>query len=205
MTEERVRRRSRSAPTPRQSRAKATIPFDTAERRQRPARSADRNPRHLPWPSPLPHPGCSPHVPARLPVATPRCPLWAPGGGVGRAAVDTGRRRGHVARLPLPLPVENSPAMHLHGYYFSEDNDRLHALNGTVVASFHRVMGRRHPFVKLNFPTEEQPSLDHEPGSPTHHANASAPPNACGRSASVKALWMAPTFSIRPLVTALSR
>ena len=44
MTEERVRRRSRSAPTPRQSRAKATIPFDTAERRQRPARSADREP-----------------------------------------------------------------------------------------------------------------------------------------------------------------
>ena len=50
--------------------------------------------------------------------------------------------------------------MHLHGYYFSGDNDRLHAPNGAVVASFRRMMGRQHPLVELSFPTEEQPSLD---------------------------------------------
>lgn len=52
--------------------------------------------------------------------------------------------------------------MNLHGYYFNEVNDRLHAPNGAVVASFRRVMERRHPLVKLNFSTEEQPSLDDE-------------------------------------------
>ena len=52
--------------------------------------------------------------------------------------------------------------MPLHGYYFSEDNDRLHAPYGAVVATFNRVKGRQHPFVELNFPTEEPLSLDDE-------------------------------------------